>query len=399
MRAALLCLCFLASGRITLAQTQLPDPWEQGRVRIGPVAFTPGLTLKNLGWDSNVFNEAEDPKSDFTVTAGGLVNWWMRVGNLRLIGISSVDGVYYATYTSERGVNHHHDFRVEYRLNRLRPYAHGSYASVKDRVGYEVDTRSRHTETAIGAGVVVRVAAKTSVDVAARQTTTTFPEDEVYDGTVLAQSLNRKDGFSDATLRYAVTSLTALTLLGEYRQERYDQSPVRDNDSFLIMPGVQFDPFALLNGSARVGYRHFHPLSPTIPSFDGVVAAVSLNYVLLGRTRFSVGVDRDIQASYDNSLPYYVLTGVGGAVRQGLGKGWDVEVRGANQRLAYPSGLDASGNTIDRVDRVVLFGGGVGYRLGQGTRIGANVDYSRRPPGYRPGFETLRFGISAAYEF
>ncbi len=121
--AALVCLLLLASGLDAFAQTEAPDPWEQGRVRIGPVAFTPSIVLKNLGWDSNVFNEIEDPRKDFTVTAGGLANWWMRVGNVRLVGTESLDGVYYATYASERGVNHRHDARVEYRFNRLRPYA------------------------------------------------------------------------------------------------------------------------------------------------------------------------------------------------------------------------------------------------------------------------------------
>jgi len=368
-------------------------------VRIGPVAFTPRLVLKNLGWDSNVFNESEDPKQDFTVTAGGLVDWWMRAGDVRLISTVQADYVYYTTYASQRGWNHGENLRIEYRLNRIRPYGLGSYLSTADRLGYEINTRQRHSEGALGAGLDVRATSKTQLDFSARQTSYTYPSDAVYGGQSLAESLSRTGRIGSVTLRYSATPLTALTVLGEYREERYDESPERDNDSFRIMPGVQLDPFALIKGSARVGYLHLHAPSPSIPDYSGVVADVNLSYVLLGRTRFSVGVKRDIQFSYDIAESYYVLTGVDGSVRQGLGMGWDVEARGYNQRLAYQQTFGTTDVAAGRVDRVQSYGGGVGYRPGQSIRIGFNIDYYRQRSDYYPGYNTLRYGLSSTYEF
>jgi len=381
-------------------QTQSQDPWEQGRFRIGPLAFTPSVLLKNLGWDNNVFNEVEDPKKDFTLTAGGLVNWWLRAGDMRLIGSDSVDGIYFATYESERAINHSHSLQVEYRLNRLRPYALGSYASIKDRPGYEIDIRARHTETALGGGLDVRLTGKTRIDVAGRQTTYVFSSDETFDGTSLSYGLNRKDTFATATLRYTATPLTTLTLVGEIGQERFDESHERDNDSFRIMPGVQLDPFALIKGSAHVGYRQLNMLSPAVPDFAGVVAKVDLSYVMLGRTRLAVTVDRDVAFSYEVEEPYYLLTGVGGSVRQGLGRGWDIEARGFIQQLAYRQVVGASSSVAGRVDRVHSYGGGIGYRLSQGIRVGANVDdYQRHSATYTNDYKTLRYGFAATYEF
>ena len=382
------------------AQSQSLDPWDQGRFRVGPLAFTPSVLLKNLGWDDNVFNDVEDPKKDFTLTAGGLVNWWIRAGDMRLVGTDSIDGIYFATYASQRAVNHSHSLRVEYRLNRLRPYALGSYASIKDRPGYEIDTRARHTETALGGGLDVRLTGKTRFDVAGRQTTYAFDSDETFDGTSLAYSLNRKATFGTATLRYTATPLTTLTLLSEFGQERFDESRERDNDSFRIMPGVQLDPFALIKGSARVGYRHLNMLSPTIPDFAGVVAKIDLSYVLLGRTRLAMTVDRDIEFSYEADQPYYLLTGVGGSVRQGLGMGWDVEARGFIQQLAYRQALGTSSSVAGQVDRVHSYGGGIGYLLSPGMRLGFNVDYyQRRSDTYSSDYKTLRYGFAATYEF
>jgi len=368
-------------------------------VRIGPVAFTPSLVLKNLGWDNNVFSAGEDPKGDFTATAGGLVNWWMRAGNVRFVGSDYVDYVYFATYASERGWNQGHQLRIEYRLNRSRPYVLGSYASLVDRSNYEINTRQRHSEGVLGAGLEVRATSKTQLDFSARQTSYRFPPDAVSGGQSLAQSLNRTGRIGSATIRYLATPLTTLTMLAEFRHEQYDESPERDNDSFRIMPGVQFDPFALIKGSGRVGYLHLSAPSPSIPDYSGVVADVDLSYVLLGRTRFSVGVKRDIQFSYDIAESYYVLTGVSGSVRQGLGMGWDAEARGSNQRLAYQQVLAGVESAAGRVDRVQSYGGGVGYRLGHGTRGGFNIDYYRRLSDYSPGYSALRYGISATHEF
>jgi hypothetical protein len=111
-------------------------------------------------------------------------------------------------------------------------------------------------------------------------------------------------------------------------------------------------------------------------------------------------VDRDIQYSYEVDQPYYVLTGVGGSVTRVVGFGWDVVVRAANQSLAYRDTANVSESTAGRVDRVVSWGGGVGYRLSQGARVGFNADYfSRRSPIYERDYEGLRAGLAVTYDF
>jgi hypothetical protein len=60
------------------------DGWDAAKWRFGPLAVTPKVELKNLGWDSNVFNESENPKSDFTATADVPIDWWLRFALSRL---------------------------------------------------------------------------------------------------------------------------------------------------------------------------------------------------------------------------------------------------------------------------------------------------------------------------
>jgi hypothetical protein len=76
----------LLSGALVLAQSPAAGPQAGARVRIGPVACTPRLALRNLGWDSNVSGHPENPEGVLTTTFAGLVHWWMRAGNLRFVG-------------------------------------------------------------------------------------------------------------------------------------------------------------------------------------------------------------------------------------------------------------------------------------------------------------------------
>ena len=196
---------WLCPGRPTpaLAQSggQAADGWAAGRWRFGPLAVTPKVELKNLGWDSNVFNTTEDPKSDFTTTVGAPIDWWLRFGRGRLHGVNYFEGVYFATYDSQSGFNQRHDLTLLLPLNRIQPYVGGSYFSTNDRPGYEINTRIRHTETGANAGIVVRLSSRLNVDISGRQTAFRYEEDETA-GTVYAETLDRDTENYGAQLRY-----------------------------------------------------------------------------------------------------------------------------------------------------------------------------------------------------
>ncbi len=376
------------------SQTTQPDPWEQQRFRLGALAFTPTIQIKNVGVDTNVFNTVEDPKQDFTFTAGPQVAWWLRAGAVRLHGTSGADYVYFSKYDTESGVNQSHKLTAEYRLNRIRPYVSGSFLDTKDRPGFEIDARARHTETDFRGGAVIRLTAKTRIDLAGFQRQYEFTGDDEFQGTSLAAILNRKTTGGSGTLLFSLTPLTTVTLLGEFGEERFVDEPVRDNSSFRIMPGIELSPDALLKGSAKIGFRKLNMTSMTIPDFQGVVASVSVSYVMLARTRVTVAIARDVQFSHEFSRPYYVLTSLGGAIRQSLAKGFDLEARGAEQRLSYRRATDTPAPLTDRLDKVSTLGAGLGYTLSSGTRIAINAEYTQRnSPINGLGYSGFRAGL------
>lgn len=381
------------------AQAPVTDAWESGRWRFGPLAVTPKVELKNLGWDSNVFNETEDPKSDFTASVSVPIDWWLRMGRARLHGVDTFDGVYFAEYANQGGFNQKHELTFLLPLNRVRPYIGGSYLNTNDRPGYEINERVRHTEAGGNAGIILRLASKVDLDISGRQTTYRYQEED--DASIdYSETLDRRTESYGAQLRFKATSLTTLTLRGDSVRERYTEAMDRDNDGYRILPGVEFDPFALINGKAQVGYRKLDTNSEGMPDFSGLVADLELSYVLLGRTRFTVGASRDIHFSYDIDEPFYIQPGLSLTVTQQVSGPWDLQARGSWYRLDYQR---ADTGTLDiaaakRVDRYQTYGGGVGYKVGRDIRVGMNLDYARREsvvPGQN--YDGLRGGVAATY--
>jgi Putative beta-barrel porin 2 len=389
------------------AQDVAPDPFSTARFRFGAVAFSPGITVTNMGWDTNVFNEWENPKTDFTLTLTPQTDAWLRFGPARVKVHASIGYVYFADYYKERSWNTDDSVRFEVPLIHFRPYAGYSYLYIRDRPGFEVDARVRRTENAMLAGLDLPLTRKTTVGGAFKRTKTDYAEGATFN---LRDTFNRTTDVYTASARYALTPLTTLLLDTEYVRERFEFSPLRNSEGFRLLPGVEFKPLALISGTARVGVRQLNFDSPFVPGYTGPVASVDLGYTLLGTTRFSARVDRDVAYSYDELQPYYILTGVTGTITQRLNITWDLQARVGNQRLAYqrtvsPLGGDsgtafAPVSTAGRLDTVLFYGGGVGYRLGTDVRLGFNIDYYKRTSDTTTRqYQGLRAGSSVTYGF
>jgi len=394
---ALLALLFVYAVTAR-AQTQEPDPWESARWRFGPLAVTPKVELKNLGWDSNVFYEHEDPKTDFTTTVAAPVDWWFRFGRGRLHGVDTFEGVYFAKYSDQSGFNQRHELSLSALLNRLQPYLSGLYLSTNDRPGYEINARVRHTETGTNAGAIIRVSSRVDLDLSARQTTYSY-QDEGFTGQPYSTTLDRRTDNYGANVRYRLTSLTTLTLLTDGVRERFRQSPERDNDGFRLLPGVEFSQYALIQGKAQLGYRKLDTLLAGMPDFSGLVGNVELSHAFGGTTRVTAGVSRDIYFSYETTEPFYIQPGLTLGLTQQVSGPWDLQARGSWYRLNYQRATAVgSAPTPGREDRYRTWGAGVGYRVGRDIRVGVNVDYVQRQSEYESAaYEGIRGGMAVTY--
>jgi hypothetical protein len=200
-----------------------------------------------------------------------------------------------------------------------------------------------------------------------------------------------------------LTVLTSVGLKYERQRDAFRFSPLRNTDSFRVMPGVEFNPRALVSGSAWVGYRSFTPNDAMLPAQAGLVSELGLSYTLLGATTFGVSYDRDYQFSYDARHPYFVDDSVGLYVRRALGARLDVVGSAARHRYTYqPLGGQALlAAEADPVSVTENLGVSLGYRLKRQSRIGFGVSYWSRASALlaSQNYDGLRIGTTVNYGF
>ena len=372
---ALASLLFLLAAPAVAQPASEADPLETMPLRYGPLGLSPTLTVTDVGVDSNIFNSAGERKSDFTTTIVPRVQARLRTGRL-LLSLSNATGfVYYHDYADERSVNYTAEGRADFDAGRLQPYFSAGFVDTRERLNAELDARAPRTQNALAGGAKLRVASKTGLSIDLRRTELRFDEGARFEGVPLERTLNSRTEGVDVAVQLFLTPLTTLSVVTSIQQDRFTQAPERDADSFRILPGVQFDPDALIRGSFALGYRRFTPVEHRLPDFSGVVAEGTLGWTVAGRTKFDVSLKRDVQYSFEIAEPYYLLTGGRFSVTHHIAGPWDVQALAGRQRMDYRADLTRSDERIDKAD---IFGGGVGYRLTENVRVGGNFEYSRR---------------------
>ena len=373
---ALALACALSSVAVPAAAQTIEDPYETARFRLGPIRFTPAIEITSVGHDSNVFNEADNPKSDTTAAFGPTVQLWMRPGGTRLMARLGGQYLYFKEFKDQRAWNTRNEAKWEVPLARLTPYVEGAYVNSQERQGYEIDARARRHDDSFGFGSGLRLSGKSEVVVGFKRTNIEYASDESFLGTVLADGLNRREDVTRVQFRYALTPLTTFVVDTDVARDRFELTSLRDTDSIKVMPGFDIKPMALISGRVFVGYRQFEPLSAAVPDYRGLAAEVDATYVR-GSTRFEAKVNRDLAFSYEALRPYYQLLDAGLTVTQRVTQAWEIVGRGSRQTLSYRQ-LAGLGSPDAGVDRGYVVGGGVGYRVGEVLRLGADANYYTR---------------------
>jgi len=359
--------------------------------------FTPSIVLSNLGVDNNVFNEAADPKQDTTAAVGPAVNLWLKMGKSRLSGKLSGQYLYYKEYENQRAWNTVNDGQWELPLSRIKPYVNGAWSDVKDRPGYEIDSRVRLKEQRAGVGTGLRLSGKTELRGGFQRGQFHYDDQDLVVGDQIARGLDRRTDTEVLDLKVRLTPLTTFVTQSTATQERFDNQVYRDANTIAVLPGFEFKPEALISGSAFVGVKRFSSLNHQVQDFTGVVANVGAKYIVRS-TQFDVRVARDLAFSYQVLQPYYALTDTGLTVTQRITYKWDVIGRTSWQSLAYRNVTSAI-DLNERTDHSWQLGTGVGYRVGDTFRIGVDANYYRRdaPEAEYRNYDGLRIGASFSY--
>ena len=132
-RFPLLLACVtVASALPASAQITTPPP-DVPVIQAGPLGISPTIMLRDIGRDENVFNERDDPKSDFTFTLVPRAEVVFKPRNLRLAYTAATEYVYYREYKSERATNLSSAVRADVTLGWFTPYLLATGTNTRQR--------------------------------------------------------------------------------------------------------------------------------------------------------------------------------------------------------------------------------------------------------------------------
>jgi hypothetical protein len=356
--------------------SSLPDVEPTiGILTLGRVRFAPGLTIREIGWDSNVFDESESesPKEDWVAAVQPDVSAFTRLRFLRLSAYAGSELTYYNTYESERSVGHNLRARADVLLSRVRPFIGVGQVETRTRPNGEIDTRADRQEDEISGGLAFDVSPNALLYGAAYRMSFEY-EDAIESGVNLSETMTRDDYNYEAGLKTDLTPLLSMQLAASYRNDEFTFEPIRNSQSWGGLATFRFAPEAIINGVVTAGYRDMDFVDPELNSYRGFVGTASIAYSFLEVGRLSAALTRGVEYSFDAGRAYYVENSAMLAYTHRLFGAVDAQVMGMHAAFDYEarSTLPAHTDTLDTA------AGSVGYNLRNKTRIALNYEYARR---------------------
>lgn len=370
----------------------------EGRFRTGALTWTPTVTLRDAGTDSNVYDEPTNAKRDTSAVFAPQVEGIIQLAGANVRFGGGADFVYFQRHSAERSVNTRGQIRIDQRGWRFRPFGRASFLDSRERANSEIDVRARRADRGVAAGVGIQLTPRGVLEVAASFNQSTYRQGETFRGIDLARRLNRETVGGSLGFLYELTPLTRLLAEGSASQDRFTRSPAYDGNNVRGRIGVEFAPDAILRGRATIGFHRLEPRGALALGFEGLTAGVDLGYVLLQRTRVDLRVSRDASYSVE-AQPYFLQTIYGGQILHTLLERVDVFVQTSRETLDYP-GIPERLIPTDVVN-VTRHGGGIAIRPATRMRMTINYELTERKGHLRPerSFDRRRLFTTVTYGF
>jgi len=346
-----------------------------GVISLGPLRVAPGLTVRELGWDSNVFLEPpeESPAEDFVAAATPDVAAYARLRLLRISAYAGSDLTYYQENVSERSVGYVYRGRFDFLLSRMRPFIGGGQLQTRAQPNGEVDVRADRREEELSGGLAFDISPHALVYGSSMWSKTEY-ENAFESGVDLSRALNRERDEYQAGFRTDLTPLLSMQLYGSYMEDTFKYEPLRNATSTAGFATFRFDSDAVVTGIVTLGYRDLESVDPLTKPFRGFTGNAALAYPFLEVGRLTFTANRATEYSFDAGEAYYVENTLSLAYTHRLFGEVDAQVRGSKSIYDYSNRLDSPSHK----DTLASAGGSVGYNLRNRTRIAVNYEYARR---------------------
>jgi len=410
MRAWLAVIAMCAALAMTppvFAQSISPlDPPDTSRyLRWGPFRVRPGLTIPNLGYDSNVFYRPDDSTQprvgDYFVALAPRIDGLVLFGHRAFLTFN--ERIEYYAYASETELNYFNQFgsaRLTVPFRRFGVYGDIGYYRTRDRPLEAQDARPIRKELPVGAGLIVKFGWRTDAEFGVTRDKLTASDD---DDVTIGPRNDRVEKGLRLGARYLAFGRTRVLLDTSRRTIRFDDdftAKLRDGKERRALVGLDFGIGGRIFGTVRAGWSNFDLNLPAATEFHGVVANMALGYSF-GETgsRVTLTGSRDVNYSIYESTNLYTNTGGSLSLIKYFNRFLGGEIGAGRSRLVF------LGDPQDRVDGYTTGTLGVRFRISEND-LGRRVEYAFRyvrsivnstDDGLDQNRGTIGFGVSFGY--
>jgi hypothetical protein len=387
-----------AVGQGPLTSTLADSEPTTGVLTLGPVKLAPGITIREIGWDSNVFDEPPEaqPKEDWVVSVLPDVSMFSLLRYVRLSAYAGSELTYYDRYESERSTGYAVRGRADFLLSRLRPFIGGGSAGTRTRPNGEIDVRADRQLEEVSGGIAFDLS-PTSLFYGSSYRSHEDYEDAFQDGVNISQTLSRESFNYQLGMKTDLTPLLSMQLFGSYGEEKFTYEPIRNSDSRNATAVFRFAPEAVVTGTVNLSFRDMVFDDPNLKPYRGFTGMAAIIYPFFEVGRFSAALIRGVEYSFDSLEGYYLEQAYNLSYTHFLFGEVDAQVRGGRASFEY----DARETVPEHTDTLDTIGGSVGYNLRNRTRVAMNYEYARRrSPAYaQRNFDRRRVYLSWLFAF
>ncbi len=290
---------------------------ERARWQIGPFRVHPGIELRDIGYDDNVYLEPEDrePVSDYTGTFSGYLNVYMLYKNWLIFSLSeNPEYVYFISEKNQRAFNNSLSPGLRVLLfQRFVLSGNYSFRRAKRRASSEFEIPATEEFEAYHGSFFYESPRLTSVGISWSSEKINY-EDIIPPGwdIELSKALNRTTKTIHFEIYYMVFSQSFLFFSLGYSGFEFEnvESRWRDSYSYDALTGIRFPLLGRARGTISLGYRRLVPRQKSLQRFTGMIGNTSFDF-RTGRFAFRLRYNRDFQFSFARGNAYFVENNFG----------------------------------------------------------------------------------------
>lgn len=365
---------------------ELQQIMEQELFMIGPFRVDPGIALRNIGYDGNVYyqRQGDEPVTDYTATFALPLRVHLLWRNYLILSLTETPSyVYYLEESRERRWNN--TFSPEFKFLFMHRFViSGRYerSSRRVRVTSEFDAQVNEFNEGYNGSMFYETARETSFGISASSVERNY-EDVGVPGEEIrySRALNRKEQNVSGEFYYRILADSFFFLKGEYTDYKFEHpaTQYRNSYSYQASTGIRFPLLGKIRGTLELGYMKLIPRTSGVKGFSGLFGNTNINF-RVGRFSLSMEYGRNCRFSYWTNNIYYIDNSIGGGVSFYLMRFLRLDYSYTFREGNYPELFlvrleDGSIGEIKRKDLYYVQSVGIVFRIIRNIGIGINANF------------------------